>query len=101
MNEIIDLERFNILQFGKDIYRMQKICSITNKVYSIDLSFSEFNRYYKPNGKNVKHLKRLGRLQKEFLLSTLTPNEVKTLTKAQKGLHPKLWRYQLKKIYEE
>ena len=94
MIEIIDQERFNILQFGK-MYRMQKKCSITGKVYKVDLTFSEFVRYYRPKKKNVSHLKKLGKLQKEFLLSTLTPKEVKSLTYQQKKLNPKIWRYQL------
>jgi hypothetical protein len=95
-NEFVDLGRFHILQYGRNRMRAIKICSITYKPYFVDLTYREFKKYYKPEGKSTRSLKKFSREQREFLRTTLTPDEIKSIHwKIKKMIHPKLWRKHL------
>jgi hypothetical protein len=93
--KIVDQKRFNILHY-KDKYRMQKKCSITDKLYYVDLSVSEYVRYYTQKGKSVNHLDRLTEEEKLFLQTTCTPQEINSLSDMEKKLSKKIWRFRLK-----
>ena len=91
MKEILDLKKFSIAQYGSK-YRAMKICSITNKLYSVELTQQEYVSYYTSNRKSTKHLKRFSKNDKLFLETTLTPKEINTLTSIKKKSNKKLWK---------
>lgn len=95
--EICDLTKFHILQYDK-MFKAIKICSITNEPYIVELTRKEFKKYYKFSGKYTKTLKKHTKEEREFLKTTLTPEEIKSINwRIKKQLHPKLWRFYLKK----
>ena len=95
----IKQEKFHILQYG-NIYRMQKVCSITGALYKVDLDSIDYYQYYTKSGKKITHLKeKLNKNDLFFLETTLTPMEVKSLPSlVRKNTSKKLWRTQLRII---
>lgn len=90
----MNFNEFTILGYN-DYYYVQKKCSVTKLLYRVKLTKEEFHSYYTPKGKNVSHLK-MNDYKKDFLLSTLTPEEVKLLTESERKLSKKLWKSRLK-----
>lgn len=91
----INNNNFTILQYGKK-HRMQKICSITKKLYYVDLSNYNFYRYYKPKKKYINHLLEYTEEELTFLYTTLTPEEVKSLSdEVKKNIKSSKWRFQI------
>ena len=90
----IDQNKFTILQYGEK-YKIQKKCTITNKLYFVYLSKEEFLDYYTQKGKNVSKLGRLSKEQRTFLESTLTPEEVKSLKPVLNKVPIRRWKHLL------
>jgi hypothetical protein len=86
---------FTLLDYN-DHYYARKICSVTKELYSVKITKDEFAHYYLPKGKCVDHLVNHSREEKLFLETTLTPEEVKLLTPAEKKLNKKLWKSRLR-----
>lgn len=92
----INVYKFNLIQFDENTYIAQKICSVTNKMYRVYMTVWEFRNYYRPNGKNTRHLKKHTNEQKVFLKTTCTPSEIKTIPeKIKRNINKKKWRHHL------
>jgi len=87
-------EKFTILDY-EEYYKCVKVCSITGKQYQVKLTNDEYIHYYKPGGKDVKHLTNHSNEEKLFLETTCTPEEVKSLSNNDKKLSKRRWRFQL------
>jgi len=91
----LDFIQFTLVDYDEHYYA-RKICSVTNELYSVKMTKDEFHHYYLPKGKNVSHLPNHTEDERLFLESTLTPEEVKLLTPAERELSKKLWKSRLK-----
>ncbi|MCK9429204.1 MAG: hypothetical protein M0R17_04310 [Candidatus Omnitrophica bacterium] len=88
-------ENFTLLDYG-DYYYARKKCSVTGELYSVKLTKDEYHHYYLAKGKNTKHLVDHSKEDKLFLETTLTPEEVKLLSKEELKSDKRSWKKRLR-----